>query len=101
MTSHLLPSPPKGMNQRRLSDLHASFIMNESKHPCGIRFACPNCKGNCWIEARWSDREDQGEALYMRSPDQNFTIENITISPGIENTCGVRIWIHDGEVIWP
>jgi hypothetical protein len=91
----------KGMNQRRLTDLHASFIQNESKHPSGIRFACPVCPGNCWIEARWSDRESPRETIYQRA---GITLEEITISPAIDTVdqrgCGIVVWIHDGEVIW-
>jgi hypothetical protein len=96
-----MTTPPKGMNQRRLTDLHASFVMNESKHSCGIRFACPACPGNCWVEARWSDKAFSSDAIYQKAPADGFTLENLTIAPGIENTCGVRVWIHDGEVIWP
>jgi hypothetical protein len=91
----------KAGNRRRLTDLEAMFIMNAEKAPCGIRFACPNCAGNCWIEARWSDKAEPGEALYQRAPVEDLTLQNITIAPGIDNPCGIRIWVHDGEVIWP
>jgi hypothetical protein len=101
-----------GMNQRRLTDLDASFIMNDSNHACGVQFRCPSCSKLCYIEARWSDRSYPGEPLYSRAPTEGTTLENITIAPGIDTAehhlpgssiggCGVRLWIHDGEVIWP
>jgi len=93
--------PKKGMCQRRLTDLEASFLMNEARHPCGVLFACPVCSGNCWIEARWSDRSRPREPLYSRAGE---TLEAITISPGIDTGehggCGIILWVHDGEVIW-
>ncbi len=89
------------MNRRRLTDLSASYLKNESSHPCGILFQCPVCTGNCWIEARWSDKEDARESLYMKS---GKNLEELTLSPGIDTKdqrgCGVLVWVHDGEVCW-
>jgi len=90
------------MNSRRLTDLEATFIMNSSKHPCGVSFECPKCERTHRIEARWSDKTYTREPMYQKS---GTTLEGITLSPAIDTKehhgCGLRVWIMDGEVIWP